>query len=125
LKVSASGGARWLAFQEAHSHAPQHFIALPPGGFERLLVVEDELTTGKTLACLLAAVLAALPAPAPRVDVLALLDLRADGAATGAAAATGADSFFATFLTGVEAGFIIIPGVEEVWEDILRVILYL
>jgi hypothetical protein len=86
---SASGGARWLAFQEAHSHAPQHFIALPPGGFERLLVVEDELTTGKTLACLLAAVLAALPAPAPRVDVLALLDLRADGAATGAAAALG------------------------------------
>ena len=86
---SASGGARWLAFQEAHSHAPQHFIALPPGVFERLLVVEDELTTGKTLACLLAAVLAALPAPAPRVDVLALLDLRADGAATGAAAALG------------------------------------
>ena len=79
----ASGGAQqqWLKFQEAHSHAPQHFLALPPGRFERLVVVEDELTTGRTLACLLAAVLAALPAPPPlRIDVLALLDLRAAGA---------------------------------------------
>jgi hypothetical protein len=43
-------------FLEPHSHGPRHFLALPRGRtFDRIVIVEDELTTGVTIANLILA----------------------------------------------------------------------
>ena len=70
----------WLAFREPHSHAPCHFIHLPAkcsAAGPRVLIVEDEITTGVTLTNLVCALNDALRPS--RVDVLALLDMRTEG----------------------------------------------
>ena len=51
------GTANGRAFLEPHSHGPVHALALPPGrSYTRVVVVEDELTSGATLRNLLLAI---------------------------------------------------------------------
>ena len=83
----------WLAFREPHSHAPCHYLLVPraEGDGElgapslsrgpHVVIVEDEITTGRTLSNLVCE-LAGVVRPS-RIDVLALVDLRsrADAAA--------------------------------------------
>lgn len=64
-------GAR--AFLEPHSHGPLHALALPPGrSYARVVIVEDELTSGATLRNLLLAIRDV----APLCRVVALSDRR-------------------------------------------------
>jgi hypothetical protein len=45
---------RWIAFREPHSHGPSHFLEIPPASaVDRVLVIEDEITTGVTTTNLL------------------------------------------------------------------------
>ena len=69
---------RGLRFDESHSHAPDQWIAQPPGGWPdgTLVLVDDELTTGST-ACNLIEVLHA-EHPRDRYVIAALLDGRGD-----------------------------------------------
>ena len=51
------GTAGCRTFLEPHSHGPVHALALPPGSsYARVVIVEDELTSGATLRNLLLAV---------------------------------------------------------------------
>ena len=51
------GAAGYRTFLEPHSHGPVHALALPPGrSYARVVIVEDELTSGATLRNLLLAV---------------------------------------------------------------------
>ncbi|MDO9355940.1 MAG: phosphoribosyltransferase domain-containing protein [Solirubrobacteraceae bacterium] len=72
----ASIAARGLPFAEPHSHAPEQWIARPEGGWPdgTLVLVDDELTTGRT-ACNLIEVLHA-EHPRERYVIAALLDGR-------------------------------------------------
>lgn len=51
-----------LSFSEEHSHAPQHFLYLPNKDtmpyFNRILFIDDEITTGKTIINLINTLLA-------------------------------------------------------------------
>lgn len=39
-----------ISFQEPHSHAPRHYLALPTNlRYQQVLIMEDEITTGTTL----------------------------------------------------------------------------
>ena len=67
-----SGHPRERSFREPHSHAPAHHLVLPEGRYARVVVVEDELTTGRTLANLVDT----LEGVAPRYEVVTLADLR-------------------------------------------------
>ena len=68
------GEAHRIAFQEPHSHGPQHYLALERGRrYAQIVVVEDELTTGATLRNLILA----LEGVAQRVWVATLRDMRA------------------------------------------------
>jgi len=71
---------RGVAFAEMHSHAPDQWIVPPPGGWPagRAVIVDDELTTGKTVAALIRVLHADRPRPA--YTVAALVDARRDGA---------------------------------------------
>jgi Phosphoribosyl transferase len=65
-----------ISFQEPHSHAPHHYLALPPAiPYQQVLIVEDEITTGTTLRNLSAA----LSGISSRLFVVTLVDLRAPG----------------------------------------------
>ena len=104
--VDAASLPCWLAFREPHSHAPCHYLLVPraaaaaaatcgdgDGGGDgelgapslsrgpHVVIVEDEITTGRTLSNLVCE-LAGVVRPS-RIDVLALVDLRsrADAAA--------------------------------------------
>ena len=67
----------FISFQEPHSHAPHHYLALPPPTpFRQVLIVEDEITTGTTLRNLSTA----LSGISSRQFVVTLVDLRAPGA---------------------------------------------
>ncbi len=60
-------------FLEPHSHGPVHALALPPGrSYGRVVIVEDELTSGATLRNLLLAIRDA----APLCQVVTLSDRR-------------------------------------------------
>lgn len=63
----------WVAFREPHSHAPCHYMVIPRAA-SRVIVVEDEITTGQTLTNLLRTLLDTLRPH--RIDVLSMLDLR-------------------------------------------------
>lgn len=68
------GDARKIAFQEPHSHGPQHYLALENGAhYAQIVIIEDELTTGATLRNLILA----LQGVADRVWVATLRDMRA------------------------------------------------
>ena len=70
------GNAQSRRFLEPHSHGPVHALALPPGrSYARVVIVEDELTTGSTLRNLLLAVRDV----APLYRVVALSDRRPPG----------------------------------------------
>lgn len=70
------GDGEYRTFLEPHSHGPVHSLALPPGrSYDRVVVVEDELTSGATLRNLLLAI----RDTAPRHHVVALSDLRPPG----------------------------------------------
>lgn len=52
--ASSGRGAARRAFLEPHSHGPVHTLVPPPGrSYARVVIVEDELTTGATLGNLL------------------------------------------------------------------------
>ena len=68
------GDAYRLAFQEPHSHGPQHYLALERGRrYAQIVIIEDELTTGATLRNLILA----LEGVSERVFVATLRDMRA------------------------------------------------
>jgi len=69
--------ARAVAFEEAHSHAPEQWIGVPDGGWPAgpLIIVDDELTTGTTAARLIE-VMHAIQAR-DRYVIAALVDGRA------------------------------------------------
>ena len=70
------GAGECRTFLEPHSHGPVHSLALPPGrSYGRVVIVEDELTSGSTLRNLLLAIRDA----APHHHVVALSDLRPPG----------------------------------------------
>ncbi|CAN5316950.1 hypothetical protein BH24ACT19_BH24ACT19_17770 [soil metagenome] len=70
------GAGERRTFLEPHSHGPVHSLALPPGrSYGRVVIVEDELTSGATLRNLLLAI----RDTAPRHHVIALSDLRPQG----------------------------------------------
>ncbi len=70
------GNGAGHAFLEPHSHGPVHSLALPPGrSYSRVVVVEDELTTGATLRNLLLAI----PNVSPCCQVVTLSDGRPEG----------------------------------------------
>ncbi|PPH07758.1 phosphoribosyltransferase domain-containing protein [Rathayibacter sp. AY1H3] len=65
------------AFEEVHSHAPGHHLlagALPPGRIGALILVDDEVTSGRTVLALARLLLE--EHPAPLVVVAALHDSR-------------------------------------------------
>lgn len=63
-------------FLEPHSHGPVHSLSLPPGRkYPRVVIVEDELTTGATLRNLLLSI----SNIANRYHVVALSDRRPEG----------------------------------------------
>lgn len=67
------GDAAGRSFLEPHSHGPVHALALPPGrSYGRVVVVEDELTSGATLRNLLFAIRDV----APLYQVVVLSDRR-------------------------------------------------
>ena len=68
------GDAHKIAFQEPHSHGPQHYLALERGAhYAQIVIIEDELTTGATLRNLILA----LQGVSNRVWVATLRDMRA------------------------------------------------
>ncbi|QHC57206.1 hypothetical protein GSU72_00390 [Rathayibacter sp. VKM Ac-2760] len=81
-------------FEEAHSHAPGHLVltgALPPGPVTALVLVDDEVTSGRTVLALARLLLARHPAQV--VVVAALHDSRsAEQRADWAEAAAGLDA---------------------------------
>jgi hypothetical protein len=42
-----------IAFQETHSHGPNHTLPIPEDNFSEIWIVEDEITTGRTVQSLL------------------------------------------------------------------------
>ncbi len=67
------GDARKIAFQEPHSHGPQHYLALENDAkYAQIVIIEDELTTGATLRNLILA----LEGVADKVWVATLRDMR-------------------------------------------------
>jgi len=72
-----------LKFREPHSHAPHHYLPakLFDDPIDELWIVEDEITTGRTLANLLRCI--GLTDKVQRVRVFALLDTRDANAAIG------------------------------------------
>lgn len=85
------GDATRRSFLEPHSHGPVHALVLPPGrSYSRVVVVEDELTSGATLRNLLFAIRDI----APLYRVVVLSDRRPLGERErlrGEMAALGAD----------------------------------
>ena len=70
------GDAARRSFLEPHSHGPVHALMLPPGrSYGRVVVVEDELTSGATLRNLLFAIRDV----APLYQVVVLSDRRPPG----------------------------------------------
>ena len=68
-----NGATRKIAFREPHSHGPQHYLALEQNAsYARIVVVEDEITTGATLRNLIVA----LEGVANRVFVATIRDMR-------------------------------------------------
>ncbi|MCB9540287.1 MAG: phosphoribosyltransferase domain-containing protein [Myxococcales bacterium] len=67
-----TGHARERRFREPHSHAPHHHLVVPDREYARVVIIEDEVTTGRTLANLIEQ----LTDVAPRFDVVTLADLR-------------------------------------------------
>lgn len=60
-------------FQEPHSHGPAHWIAVAPGKtYDRIVIIEDEVTTGTTITNLSLA----LRTYSDRFDILTLMDMR-------------------------------------------------
>lgn len=65
--------ARPRGFDEPHSHGPSHFLSIPQGKrYARVLVCEDELTTGATLKNLVMATTDV----ADRFEAVVLCDMR-------------------------------------------------
>ncbi len=72
-RKTRDGSIRRLAFQEPHSHGPQHYLALEEKArYEQIVIIEDELTTGATLRNLIMA----LEGVASRVFVATIRDMR-------------------------------------------------
>ena len=72
-RKTRAGDAHRIAFQEPHSHGPQHYLALEAGRtYAQIVIIEDELTTGATLRNLILA----LQGVSPRVWVATLRDMR-------------------------------------------------
>ena len=70
------GSAGYRVFLEPHSHGPVHALALPPGrSYDRVVIVEDELTSGATLRNLLLVI----HDVAPLFRVVTLSDRRLPG----------------------------------------------
>lgn len=63
-----------IRFSEDHSHAPDHFLMFPSGKPESVWIVEDEVTTGRTLLNLARRIAWVLGVT--DIVVLALVDLR-------------------------------------------------
>jgi orotate phosphoribosyltransferase len=67
-----TGHPRERRFREPHSHAPHHHLVVPDRAYARVVIIEDEVTTGRTLANLIDQ----LADLTPRFDVVTLADLR-------------------------------------------------
>jgi hypothetical protein len=80
-------GVSSLSFEEAHSHATEHRVLAPPeliAGARPVVLVDDELSTGRTAVNTIRALHAV--APRPSYTVAALLDLRTDSSRAAFAA---------------------------------------
>jgi hypothetical protein len=64
-----NGRAEVCRFEEPHSHGPRHHLTLPDGRYARVVIVEDEITSGRTLQNLVVAL-------APRASVFEVVTIR-------------------------------------------------
>lgn len=90
------GHAPWISFTEGHSHAPDHVVLTPSDdimqkvmGAKTLVLVDDEASTGKTFAAIVAAVVAARGASFDRIILVTLTDWSGDMARHHVAEAAG------------------------------------
>ncbi|MCI5150671.1 MAG: hypothetical protein D3916_15025 [Candidatus Electrothrix sp. MAN1_4] len=65
-----------IAFQETHSHSPNHTLPIPQGHFSEVWIVEDEITTGRTVQSLLQQLLGHVAAQVFRI--FSLVDFRSE-----------------------------------------------
>ena len=86
----------WFSFSEDHSHAQAHHVLRPRGAARDLaerartiVLVDDEVTTGKTFVNLLSALMANAPREIEHVHLVTLTDWSAGQAANRVAEATG------------------------------------
>lgn len=74
---TATAGAR--RFEEPHSHGPQHHLSLPERRYARVVIIEDEITSGRTLQNLVQA----LADRGTVFEVITIHDLRSPAARLG------------------------------------------
>ena len=92
-------GVEALTFAEPHSHAVQHWLPAPPAGWQSrgyrtAVLIDDEITTGTTLANLSECLQRALPS-LEQIEQVTIIDWSAQDAGKPIALARGQLSFLA------------------------------